>query len=126
MTIRRFHVFSVGKMLGAIYATVSLFIIIPALMFAIVVPMVGGAALAEDPDFQEFAGAFGMLGAVGGVVLALMVPFIYGALGFVAGCIMALLYNLFARFTGGIRFDPDEEDAAVVPAYGTAPPPAQY
>ena len=38
-----------------------------------------------------------------GFVLVLVVPIFYGIVGFIAGAIMAALYNLFASWFGGIE-----------------------
>jgi hypothetical protein len=44
-------------------------------------------------------GAFHGLGAA----FAILIPIIYAILGFVGGVISAAIYNLIARFTGGIE-----------------------
>ena len=43
--------------------------------------------------------------AMVGVVMAVLAPFLYAAIGFVAGVVSAALYNLIARFTGGLEFE---------------------
>ena len=45
------------------------------------------------------------VGVGGAVVMIVLAPLFDGVLGFVFGLIMALLYNLAARFSGGIRFE---------------------
>lgn len=54
----------------------------------------------------------GVLGAtkgapsvIAGVAIAVVAPFLYAAIGFVAGVVSAALYNLIARFTGGLEFE---------------------
>lgn len=122
MTIRRFHLLSVGKILGAIYAAISLLIVVPMLLVVIIIPMAGGAAMADDPDLQQFAGLFSAVGIVGALIGVLLIPIVYGAMGFLAGCLGALLYNLFARLTGGISFDVDAHETAVQTYSAPAPP----
>jgi hypothetical protein len=45
--------------------------------------------------------------AVGGAFLVFL-PILYGALGFVGGVIAAALYNLIAKWTGGLEFEVTE------------------
>jgi hypothetical protein len=49
-----------------------------------------------------------MFGRSMGIGLALFLPIIYSIVGFVAGAISAAIYNLVARWTGGIRMDMTE------------------
>lgn len=37
--------------------------------------------------------------------MAVLIPVIYGVMGFIGGVISALLYNLIARWTGGLEFE---------------------
>ncbi|HUE53907.1 MAG TPA: hypothetical protein VMO80_16305 [Terriglobales bacterium] len=60
--------------------------------------------------FALIGGIFSMFwphpnGAIGGaalLALAVLAPLIYGCMGFVVGALTAWLYNLIARWTGGI------------------------
>ncbi len=56
---------------------------------------------------EELGAGFGMLS--GGMAM-IFFPIFYGILGFVAGTIGALLYNLFAGWVGGIQFKIDDEE----------------
>lgn len=47
----------------------------------------------------------GVLGAVGGIAALIILPIIYGILGFIAGAITAGLYHLVAGIVGGIEID---------------------
>jgi hypothetical protein len=40
---------------------------------------------------------------IGGMIGILFVPIIYGILGFIGGVLMAFVYNLAAKLTGGIE-----------------------
>ena len=51
----------------------------------------------------------GKEGAVGGIALAVMFPIIYAVGGFVGGIIAAALYNLVAKWTGGLEFEVTDE-----------------
>jgi hypothetical protein len=44
-------------------------------------------------------------GATGGIVFAVLIPIIYAVMGFIGGIIAAALYNLVAKWTGGLQFE---------------------
>jgi hypothetical protein len=97
-TVKSIGVISVAKMMGAIYAVLGL-IFIPIFLLAGMAGMMTGQ--------KEAAVGAGLM-----LVLALIFPILYGAIGFVAGAITALLYNLFAGWVGGIEL---KLQAPVVP-----------
>ena len=80
-----------GKLTGLLYVVGSLFMI-PFLLL-------GGLAGAMAP--QQNGG--GAVPAVVMFVVAAIIPVIYGVLGFVAGIVMAFVYNLAAGWIGGFR-----------------------
>jgi hypothetical protein len=88
-TIRAVGVLSAAKMLGAIYGALGL-------IFAPIFLLIGMAGMMAG-------GREAVFGGVTGVVFAVLLPVLYGAMGFVIGAIGALLYNLFARWVGGIE-----------------------
>ena len=47
----------------------------------------------------------GAFAAVGGVFLAILFPVLYAVMGFICGVISAALYNLIAKWTGGLEFE---------------------
>jgi len=55
------------------------------------------------PSRMQFSGALG--GAVAAIFVLIGVPIFYGIIGFIGGVIGAAIYNLVARFTGGIEFE---------------------
>lgn len=57
--------------------------------------------MAVGTGSNDAAAAVG--GGVGMIVIAVILPFLYGALGFIAGVIMAAIYNLIAKLTGGLE-----------------------
>jgi hypothetical protein len=69
-----------GIVLGTLYALISL-IIVP---FFLIATLLGHAGL--------------------GVVFVIFLPIVYGIAGFIAGVIVAFIYNLVAKWTGGIEF----------------------
>jgi hypothetical protein len=51
-------------------------------------------------------------GRAGGIALAVMIPVIYAAAGFLGGLIAAALYNLVAKWTGGLQFEVSDDTTA--------------
>jgi hypothetical protein len=91
-TIKSVGVLSVAKMMGAIYAAIGL-ILLPVFL-------VMGVASSVVPN-QEGRNPFGL---VFGVAFGLFAPVIYGVMGFVFGALSAFVYNLVAKWLGGIEF----------------------
>jgi hypothetical protein len=87
--VKSVGVMSVAKIMGLIYGCMGL-IFVPIFLIAGVAGSVAGDKSA-------------MLGGVIGIVLAILMPVLYGGMGFVAGAIGALLYNLFAGWVGGFE-----------------------
>ena len=55
--------------------------------------------------FFLLAAFAGREGAAAGIGLAVMLPIMYAVGGFVGGIISAALYNLVAKWTGGLEFE---------------------
>ncbi|QTN34099.1 hypothetical protein HZ994_17825 [Akkermansiaceae bacterium] len=83
-----------GLVIGGLYGVLALFFSVFLVIFGLIA-MVAGAGS------NDAAAALG--GGVGMIVIAVILPIVYGALGFVAGVIMALVYNLIAKMTGGLE-----------------------
>jgi len=88
--VKSVGVLSVAKIMGLIYACLGL-IFIP---FFLLIGLAGTLAGKQEAPFA------GMIG----LVLAFLMPIFYGVLGFLMGAIGAALYNLFAKWIGGIEF----------------------
>lgn len=88
-TIKSVGVLSVAKVMGAIYALLGLIFMPIFLLAGLAGSMAGGS---NNP-----------FGAIGGVALGIMAPIAYGLIGFVGGAIMAFLYNVMAKWLGGIE-----------------------
>lgn len=112
LTVKSLGVLSLGKVMGSIY---GLFGFIFGAIFSLF-SLVGGMGMmaSEQGGEQAFAMFFGM-GAV------ILLPLFYGAMGFLAGLLTALIYNLCAGFIGGL-----EMDVEGVPAAPAATPTSQY
>jgi len=107
--VKSVGVLSVAKIMGLIYACIGL-------IFAPVFLVVGMMGSLMGQDKNPFAG-------MAGVVLAVLIPFIYGAMGFIIGAIGALLYNLLAKLVGGFELELEARAQAVVAPYPLIPPP---
>jgi hypothetical protein len=77
-----------GIVLGVLYGILSL-IIAPFILLA--------AVLGNKADTA--------LPAIFGVGFAIMLPVIYAVVGFIGGVIAAAIYNLVAKWTGGLEFE---------------------
>ena len=91
LRLKRIGVLSAGMFMGAMGAVGGLFV---GVMMALV--MLLGAADSGN-DFAVGLGA--------GFVMLLVAPLTYGGIGFVAGVMNAIVYNLLAGVVGGIQMD---------------------
>jgi hypothetical protein len=101
--IKSVGVLSVAKVMGITYGCIGL-IIIP---FA----LIGGLASVVSGQKE---------GEIGGVVFllfAVLAPVFYGGMGFLTGALTAWLYNVTAKWTGGIELDlqPPQSAAFLAP-----------
>ena len=93
MIIKRIGPMSCAKVSGFLYALIGL--IVGGILS--LVAMAGGFA-------SEAAGDAG-LGAIIGVGAVIILPIMYGLMGFVATLIAAWLYNVAAGLVGGVEVD---------------------
>jgi hypothetical protein len=91
MVIKRIGVLKLAIFEGAMMAAFGL---LAALVFMAFGAMLSGVSHGG-----------GMIGAVGGIAALIILPILYGVLGFIAGAISAALYNLIAGIVGGIEID---------------------
>jgi hypothetical protein len=98
--IKRIAPLQAGKMLGVLYACIGL-IFLPFFALAGV-----AGAFAQQSQQAQAAGA-----APAAIVAAMMfgfgifMPVFYGIFGFIFGVISAAIYNLIARWIGGIEVE---------------------
>jgi hypothetical protein len=104
-------VMSVAKIMGLVYGCMGLIFVPFFLIFALV-----GTFAQKDASAAPFAGLLG-------IVLAVLLPVMYGVMGFVTGAIGAALYNLIARKFGGFEMEFEIRPSGVVAPYSLVPPP---
>jgi hypothetical protein len=85
-----------GIVLGALYGLLGL-IFVPFFLLAAVFGAKSGGGAA----------------AFGGVFFAILFPVFYGIVGFIGGIIVAAIYNLIAKWTGGLEFEVRDVSPAV-------------
>lgn len=102
--LKRIEPVQAGKMLGVFYAAFSL-LFVPFMLLVFAVGSVAAKAQGQGaPPPTGLLFGFGALGLV-------FVPVIYGVIGFVFGALAALLYNLLARWLGGLDLTFETEAA---------------
>ncbi len=92
--IKSIGVLSFAKISGLCYFALGLVFVPLFLLFA----FVGGAVARQTGAPAAFAPVFG-------IVLAVLMPVLYGVMGFVFGAIAAFIYNLMAGWVGGIEVE---------------------
>ena len=87
-------------MTGVLYGLLGLVFIPIYVVFAVIGMLVQPAAQANNSPGAGWAVAIG-----GALVLGLFMPVLYGVFGFIFGAISAALYNVIARWIGGIEVE---------------------
>jgi len=90
-TIKSVGALSVAKTMGALYAALGLLF----LPFFLLIGL-AGSMISNQGGQNPFAGAVGMF-------FGLLAPVFYRVLGFIFGALGAFLYNLIAKWLGGIE-----------------------
>jgi hypothetical protein len=106
--IKSVGVLSVAKIMGLMYACMGL-------IFAPLFLLIGVVASAAGQHNNPLAGIFS-------VGFAVLMPVFYGVIGFIAGLIGALLYNLFARWVGGFELEMELRQQTLTAPYPIIPP----
>jgi hypothetical protein len=86
-----------GKMLAALYGAMGLIFIPFFGIFALI-----GAFAPNNANMPPFSGA---AFAGFGIGMMILFPLIYALMGFVIGIVGAAIYNLFAKWIGGIEVE---------------------
>jgi hypothetical protein len=93
MVIRRIGPMSCARISGTLYAVMGLIL---GAVFS--VAALAGGFSAESAEEAGFAAVFG-------VAAVIVLPLVYGGIGFLATFIFAWLYNILADVVGGIELD---------------------
>lgn len=102
LRINKFGIFSVAKMYALIMFVVSLLIAIPYGLIIIVFSLMGSSTARGDEAWLIGGG-----GIVAGIAIMIILPIVYAVIGFIAGAIGALIYNIFAGIIGGVEIEVD-------------------
>ncbi len=105
VTIKKFGVLSVGVMWGILSAIAGLLV---GLWMAGWFSILSGFT----PAGTMFGEKYGPFEWIFSGLVIIIAPVFYGVFGFVGGIISAALYNLFARWTGGIKVELQQEATA--------------
>lgn len=98
--IKSVKVLSVAKIMGAVYGAIGLLF----LPFILLMGVAGSLVPRQEGQSN--------LGLIFSLFFGLFAPLIYGAIGFVTGALSAFLYNLFAKWVGGIEVQVQAVDPA--------------
>lgn len=108
--VKSVGVMSFAKIMGLVYGCLGL-IVVPFFLIA----GLAGSFASPDKSAFPFAGAIG-------VAFAILAPLIYGGMGFVFGAIGALIYNLVAKWIGGLELELEVRPSAPSAPYPLSPP----
>jgi len=100
MVIRKIGVLSLGKVMALMYAGIGLVIGVLYALFAVVG---GGAMMAMGGEEGAALGGGMMMGM--GLAAVIVLPILYGILGFIGGIISAFFFNLAAKYAGGLELE---------------------
>ena len=89
--VKSVGVLSLAKMMGLIYACLGLFLMPLLLLIGLLSSLAG----------KQQSPLSGMIG----LIFAFCLPIFYGIMGFIMGAIGGGLYNLFAKWIGGIELE---------------------
>ena len=113
MILKRVGILSCAKLLGVLYGVLGLIFGAFISLFSVIASIAGFAS-------DEAEGA--IVGLIFGIGAVVILPIFYGIMGFLGGALTAAIYNLAARFTGGIELE--LETAPTRGGIGATTPPA--
>jgi hypothetical protein len=94
--IKSVNVLSVAMTAAIVYGCISL-VVVPFILLLISIGSFAAMNQSNNP--------FGAIGAMSGIVLVVIIPLFYAVVGFIFGAIGAFIYNLSAKWTGGIALE---------------------
>jgi hypothetical protein len=103
--IRSVRVLSAAKVNALLYGILGL-LIAPFMLLGPGLAMAGG-------ERRGFGGA---------IVVAILLPFCYGVIGFLSGAVLAFIYNAISHAIGGIEVELEMPPAALAVADPVVPP----
>ena len=115
MIVKRVGVLSVAKTQGIIGMVLGLIV---GVIYGLMMMVFGAMMMTSD---QSGAGGAAAGGFIMGLVFMIAFPILYGIASFLAGAIGSFVYNMAAKFAGGIELELEGTE----PVYA-APPPPQY
>jgi hypothetical protein len=113
--IKRVGVFSLAKMYAV---TMAAFGVIIGVIYGLIFMVVGGAMMAGG---GRDAGTAGASSLVVGLIMMVAIPVFYGVIGFIAGALGGVIYNVASGFVGGIELELENLDGGY-----SAPPSPQW
>ena len=100
LRIKKFDVLSVGKIYAVMMLIMMLLICIPYGLFIIALSLSGASSIGGEGGL-----ALGGGGVVAGLLVMIGLPIVYGIIGFIAGIIGALIYNILSGMVGGVEIE---------------------
>jgi len=107
LKLKRVDPLQAGKILGALYGLLSL-VFVP---FMLVFMLLGNMAARQQGNAAHLPLMFGM-----GVGFMIFLPLLYALMGFVGGALCAWIYNLLARWIGGLEMEFEQPAPPPIPA----------
>ena len=103
MIVKSLGVFSIAKISGISYALMGIILGIIISFFRLAE---GGLANQQDMEGETFSMLFGA-GAF------FFLPMFYGVFGFISGALMAWVYNIGAKYVGGIEVEFESDNPSL-------------
>ena len=113
--VKRVGVFSYAKITAV---TMAAFGVIIGVIYGLIFMVVGGAMMAGG---GRDAGTAGASSLVVGLIMMVAIPVFYGVIGFIAGALGGVIYNVASGFVGGIELEIENLDGGY-----SAPPSPQW